>query len=166
MWTLLVVSQVSYYRYTVNYFSVSGSLGTPHSRGNVAPCYYESSMIVVGVIFPHRTRFVTFSFQKLERKKKSTAVFEGTLSCGRHSNAGTAVFLNFWTADRDYLFYPNTLFIRVRAVTHVTWHMQVDLHFCYISTREASTKYKELAVRPTYCKQKSGLEWRFLCAVS
>lgn len=131
--------------------SVSGSLGTPHSTGSVAPCYYESSMIVVGVIFPHCARFVTFSFQKLERKKekKSTAVSEGTSGCGRRLNAATAVFefLNGWL--RLPILSQHFVHSCESCETHDRTHMHVN---CYISTRKASTKYKELSVRPTYCK--------------
>lgn len=50
------------------FFSESGSLSPPHSTGSIAPCYYESTLIVVGVIFPHRTRIVTFSFSKPKKK--------------------------------------------------------------------------------------------------
>lgn len=64
-------------------------------------------MIVVGVIFPHHTRFVTFSLSKAikkERKKKA-------LQYLRERPAVVGVWtphqqlLNFWTADWDYLFY-------------------------------------------------------------
>lgn len=81
-------------------------------NGSIAPCYYESTLIVVGVIFPHRTHIVTFSFQNL-KKKKNAAVSEGTFGCSRRSNGPTAVFRS---KDWFYLFYHNTLFIHVKAV--------------------------------------------------
>lgn len=73
-------------------------------------------MIVAGVVFPHRTRFVTFSFQKLEEKKK-------LLRYLRERSAVVGILtpqqqFSGVRTGRDDLFYH--LFIHVRAVTHVT----------------------------------------------
>lgn len=151
MWTLLVVSQVSYYRYTAYYCFCKWVTrhATLDGKRSSLLLWILNDCSRGHLSSPHSIRhFFPFKRYK-ERKKKSTAVSEGTSGCGRRLNAAPAVFefLNGWV--RLPILSQHFVHSCEGCETHDLTHMHVN---CYILTRKASTKYKELSVRPTYCK--------------